>query len=72
MKRLIEALMILLKYHNEGSFHSSYPTHCEHDELNVFVDNPVSDEDVARLDELGFGQDEDEPTRFYSYEFGSC
>lgn len=52
---LIEALNIFLKY---GDL--EYPTQCEHDELTVFVDpSMVSEEDIRRLDELGFTADED-------------
>lgn len=80
MKDLIEALKIFSKYYNEDSFHSKFPTHCEHDELNLFTDLPVLEGDVARLGELGFhpsGEDEDEGedgsrTAFYSFRFGSC
>lgn len=68
MKELIEALQILLKY---GDKH--HPTHCEHDELRVYAvaASSVSEEDKARLDELGFNVDEDNDC-FISYKYGSC
>lgn len=63
---LIEACMIFKKYNNPNS-----PFHCEHDCLFVDVPNEnVSDEDVKRLDELGFFKDDND--RFSSYRFGSC
>lgn len=70
MKDLIEALQIFLKYGDPYS-----PTHCEHDVLTIvgISPNDVSDEDKARLDELGFivgneyGEDE-----FMSFRFGSA
>lgn len=69
MKDLIEALQIFLKYGNPYA-----PTHCEHDVLTVMIDpSDVSDEDIARLDELGFdvgseyGQE-----MFTSFRFGSA
>jgi hypothetical protein len=65
MDKLIEALQILLKYDNPD-----YPTHCEHDELTVCVDpGLVSEEDIAKLDELGFFVDDD---CFRSYRYGSA
>jgi hypothetical protein len=67
MEDLIEALQILLKYGNPRN-----PTHCEHDTLNVDINSEkVSEEDIKRLDELGFFIDEDDNT-FSSYRFGSC
>jgi hypothetical protein len=67
MEKLIEALQIFLKYGNPN-----YPTHCEHDELTVVI-NPelVSEEDLLKLDELGFFPDEDSEY-FKSYRYGSC
>jgi hypothetical protein len=71
MNDLIEALQIFSKYGNPKR-----PTHCEHDELII---NPeispinVSDEDIEKLDELGFvvtvayGEEV-----FKSSRFGSC
>lgn len=65
MERLIAALNIFLKYGNP-----EYPTHCEHDELTVLIDPAlVSDEDKAKLDELGFFADGD---CFKSFRFGSA
>lgn len=65
MKDLIEALQIFLKYGNP-----EYPTHCEHDKLTVCIDPAdVSEEDKARLEELGFHEDCQD---FYSYKYGSC
>ena len=67
MEDLIKALQILLKYDNP-----THPTHCEHDILNVDIsaDN-VSEEDIKKLDDLGFFVDEEDNT-FSSYKFGSC
>lgn len=66
MKALIEALQIFLKYGNP-----TYPTHCEHDVLTVDIPyDKVSDEDIAKLDELGFFKGDDND--FKSYAFGSC
>lgn len=65
MNDLIEALEIFLKYGNPRS-----PTHCEHDVLMVCVDpTEVSDEDKARLEELGFHEHDED---FRSYRYGSC
>ena len=68
MKDLIEALTILLKYGNP-----SHPTHCEHDELTICGIDPdaVSDEDEARLDELGFFVSENDEC-FKSFRYGSA
>lgn len=51
MEKLIEALQIFLKYKNE-----TYPTACVHDMLVVvgISKDEVSQEDVDKLDELGF------------------
>ena len=71
MDDLIEALTILKKYVEAGSYEDKYPTHCEHDELIMSV-SPyfVSEEDMARLQQLGFEYDmEDE--KIYSFRFGS-
>ena len=67
MSDLIEALTILRKYDD-----SRNPTHCEHDVLTVAT-NPalVSEDDKARLDELGFFVDEHGEC-FQSFRFGSC
>jgi hypothetical protein len=65
MQDLIEALQIFLKYGNP-----SYPTHCEHDVLMVCIDPAdVSEEDLAKLDKLGFHPGED---CFESHKFGSA
>lgn len=68
MKELIKALQILSKY-VEG-YNENYPTHCEHDELQVVV-NPekVSDNDKEELAKLGFFPLDD---CFVSYKYGSC
>jgi len=70
MEDLIEALQIFLKYANEDYS----PVNCSHDQLYVgcginFED--VSEEDVKRLDELGFFWS-DEDDGFISFRFGSC
>lgn len=68
MKELIEALQIFLKYGNRD-----YPTNCSHDYLWVNVDvKKVSDEDLKRLDELGFFPDEEIGEGFGSFKYGSC
>jgi hypothetical protein len=71
MNDLIEALQILSKYGNPD-----YPTHCEHDELTI---NPeispilVSEEDINKLEELGFFVSvENGGELFMSFRFGSC
>jgi hypothetical protein len=68
MEKLIEAFQIFLKYGNPA-----YPTHCEHDVLTICGIDPsgVSDEDTAKLDELGFFVDEDDDF-FKSYRYGSA
>lgn len=68
MKELIKALQILSKY-VEG-YNQDYPTHCEHDELQVIV-NPkkVSGDDKVELAKLGFFPLDD---YFVSYKYGSC
>ncbi len=67
MEDLIKALQIFLKYGNPD-----YPTHCEHDVLYVDI-NPekVSEEDLKKLDKLGFIPDEEYDAGFKSYQFGS-
>jgi hypothetical protein len=69
MNDLIEALTILLKYGNPYS-----PTHCEHDTLTIVGIEPsaVSEEDKARLDELGFFVSTEYGTNFVSFRFGSA
>jgi hypothetical protein len=71
MNDLIEALQILSKYGNPDR-----PTHCEHDALHI---NPeispilVSDEDINKLEELGFFVSvENGEELFMSFRFGSC
>lgn len=66
MDDLIEALTIFRKYGNPHN-----PTHCEHDELWVCGIDPskVSEEDAARLDQLGFFADDE---AFRSFRFGSA
>lgn len=72
MEDLIKALQIFAKYGNP-----EYPTHCEHDVLEVCGIKPeeVSDEDKAELKKLGFtigdpnGCGEE---GFCSYRFGSA
>jgi hypothetical protein len=68
MDHLIEALTILRKYGNPFA-----PLHCEHDVLHIVGIEPdiVSDEDRARLAELGFHSDVGS-RGFYSYRFGSA
>ena len=64
---LIAALQIFRKYDNPR-----WPTHCEHDYLYVLIKpHLVSEEDLERLDELGFSPDEEEDC-FISYKFGSA
>ena len=69
MKDLIAALTILLKYGNPD-----HPTHCEHDVLYVCGINPedVSEEDIKKLDELGFFINEEFEDSFASFKYGSC
>lgn len=64
---LIEAFGIFRKYANPSS-----PTFCDHDVLYVCVDySAVSDEDKARLEVLGFDEN-DEDDGFMSFRFGSA
>jgi hypothetical protein len=71
MNDLIEALQILSKYGNPD-----HPTHCEHDVLFISPEiSPilVSDEDINKLEELGFFVSvEYGEELFESYRFGSC
>lgn len=70
MSDLIEALNIFLKYGNP-----SYPTHCEHDVMMIAGIEPeaVSEEDIKKLDELGFFiSDEYGDRGFQSYKYGSA
>lgn len=68
MKDLIEALQIFLKYGNPNR-----PTHCEHDVLTICGIEPgeVSEEDIEKLDELGFFVNERECC-FQSFKYGSA
>jgi hypothetical protein len=68
MDDLIEALQILRKYGNPD-----YPTHCEHDVMTVGI-NPedVSEEDIIKLDALGFFASSDYDECFQSFKFGSA
>jgi hypothetical protein len=67
MEQLIIALQIFLKYGNPLN-----PTHCEHDVLTICGIDPeqVSDEDKAKLKELGFFIGE--YNSFQSYRYGSA
>jgi hypothetical protein len=70
MKDLIEALQIFLKYGNDDYA----PTHCEHDVLYIgdgIELDEVSEEDIKKLDDLGFFWSDDHDG-FISYRFGSC
>lgn len=68
MDDLIKALQIFRKYTD-----AKYPTGCEHDVLYVYVDPAdVSDEDIARLDKLGFDVDNGVGYCFSSSRFGSA
>jgi hypothetical protein len=70
MKKLIEALQILLKYGNPA-----YPTHCEHDVLIICGIEPknVSQEDIEKLGELGFIISKEYGTEsFSSFRYGSA
>ena len=65
MEELIKALQIFLKYGNPDC-----PTHCEHDELFVTIDNIiVSEEDLEELERLGFRPCDD---IFHSFKYGSA
>jgi len=67
MDELIEALLIFRKYGNPGC-----PTHCEHDTLWLCMSpDGMSEEDIEKLDTLGFHVDEDDDC-FKSYRFGSA
>jgi len=67
MEDLIKALQIFLKYGNP-----EWPTHCEHDVMQVCIDPMrVSDVDREELEKLGFIVDE-EYDCFKSYRFGSA
>ena len=69
MNNLIEALNIFKKYIGD----KTYPTWCEHDVLGICCDieDNISEEDIKRLDELGFFYSE-EYDCYISYLYGSC
>ena len=68
MKDLIEALKIFEKYISD----EKYPTWAEHDEFGVNCPiNGMSEEDIKKLDELGFFWD-NEYECFISFKYGSC
>ena len=68
MDKLIEALQIFMRYKNE-----EWPTNCSHDVLAItgIEQEDVSEEDIAKLDELGFFWS-DEHDCFISFRFGSA
>lgn len=67
MEDLIKALQIMLKHGDV-----SHPTHCEHDQLNIFPNSmDFTPEELKELVELGFRPDED-LGGFYSFKYGSC
>lgn len=72
MEDLIESLKILSTYLSKDEYTYSYPTNCEHDELRVCVEHyRISQEDLARLKELGFVPDAENTGYMVSYRFGS-
>lgn len=65
---LIEGLTLLAKHHTDDIS----PLHCQHDTLNVLADDEAfTDEEIARLDTLGFSVNNSEGG-FYSFRFGSA
>lgn len=71
MKDLIESLQIFLKYTGD----MDYPTHCEHDVMycaHGFGPEVMSEEDVKRLDKLGWHWDGDDLECWLSFKFGSA
>lgn len=70
MKDLLEAVTIMAKY---SYIDEEWPTNCEHDILrfNKIDLLKVSQEDIKRLEELGFEADTEEGAGFYSFRFGS-
>lgn len=69
MKDLIEALLIFQKYLPKDG----YPTWCEHDVLHVCCSSTiVSNDDMLRLETLGFFKSDYEEQEFLSYKYGSC
>lgn len=69
MEDLIKALQIFAKYQPA----TKWPTNCSHDEMAIMGVNRsmVSDEDHAKLDELGFFYNDDEEY-YLSFRFGSA
>jgi len=69
MKNLIEALTIFSKYAD-----LEWPTHCEHDVMYIIgiTREQVSDEDHAKLEELGFIWSDSEDGCYLSFRFGSA
>lgn len=68
MKNLIEALSIFMGYCGNIPF----PTDCEHEVMYIshsVTREGMSDEDIKRLEELGFYWDE-ELDCFFSYIYG--
>ncbi len=68
MDDLIEALTIFRKYANPR-----WPTVCSHDQLAIcgVTRDQVSEEDIGRLNDLGFFWDESDEI-FVSFRFGSA
>lgn len=72
MEDLIKALLIFQKYIKPEDWAYKYPTHCEHDELNILVSpDIVSEEDKTALADLGFFPGKADDDYFISYRFGS-
>ena len=70
MKDLIEALNIFLKYGDVA-----YPTHCEHDIMYIFpaiAYEEFPEDEITRLNELGFIYNSDGDMGFMSWRYGSC
>lgn len=72
MKDLIEVLLIFLRHCEDDPY---TPTHCEHDTLFFCAPSveeaAYTDEEIARLDELGVVWSECEEA-WMSYRFGSA
>ena len=70
MDDLNEALTIIKKGVDPTD---KWPTNCGHDELFVKGDwSKYTDDEIKRLDELGFNKIEDDEGGFSSFRFGSC
>jgi hypothetical protein len=69
MDDLIEALQIFKKY-AKTNYELKFPTYCEHEVLHVCVSGEVSEEDAARLNQLGFSYSKEDG--WLSFHFGSC